>query len=428
MRKSLACILFTALLCTVAAAAGPVDPATVVATINGRKLSAGELDRILAGVPQGLRRNLRKDLKQFVRQYALVSLLASQAEQQGLDKKEPYRQQLEWNRLQVLMQAAITEKSRELASQGLSESDREAKLPQWLDTVRDSTTVSFENDDYFSGSIQAAAGVSPDAVVAKVNGRDLTAGEIKSILTGASAEVRTNFQTDRKTFLRQYAMMLRLVEIANQQGLERKSPYQEQLAWVRSNILMQARLNDYTDHINIGPKEEQEYYQAHTDDYTQAKVKVIYVPFTPPELAASAPPDKKGRTEQEAKARIESIHKQIAGGADFVEMVRKYSEDATSKANDGDFGTIRRSDKIPEEIKKVIFSLKAGQVSEPVRQPNGYYLFRVEEIGRQTLDQVRQTLNREAKSAKFKEWFDSVRNSLNVTFENEEYFADAAAQ
>jgi peptidyl-prolyl cis-trans isomerase C len=115
-------------------------------------------------------------------------------------------------------------------------------------------------------------------------------------------------------------------------------------------------------------------------------------------------------------------------GADFVALVREHSEDAASKAKDGDFGTFRRSDKIPEPIKAAIFSLRPGEVSRPVRQPNGFYLFRVEELKTPTLDDVRQELIPAAKTAKFTEWFEGVRASIRVEFENEEYFTGGPAR
>jgi hypothetical protein len=36
---------------------------------------------------------------------------------------------------------------------------------------------------------------------------------------------------------------------------------------------------------------------------------------------------------------------------------------------------------------------------------------------------VRQEVNREAQSEKFREWFDSIRKSVAVTYENEAYFS-----
>ena len=57
-----------------------VSPETVVATINGRKITAGEVDRILLGAPGALQQNLRENRKLFIDIYALVSTLAAMAE------------------------------------------------------------------------------------------------------------------------------------------------------------------------------------------------------------------------------------------------------------------------------------------------------------------------------------------------------------
>ncbi len=400
--------------------AGAVTPDTVVATVNGKKMTAGEIERILTGAPPEMQQRLRSDRREFLRQYALVRLLAEQAEQDGLAERSPYKEQLAWNRMQVLMQAAISETNRRFKAEDPATADE--KTMQWLEGLRESATVEGLDEDYFSGDAARAARVPDDTVVAKLNGRQVTAGEIKFALLGATNRVRENFLKDRREFLRQYALSLRLVEIAEEQGLDRKTPYREQLEWVRTNILSQARMNEYSDGINIGRKEEKEYYEAHKDDYTRAKVKVIYIPFGDERTAGQVIDGEKVLSEQEARELIEKIRAEIAAGADFVEMVKRYSKDETSKAKDGDFGTIRKSDKIPEHIKEAIFQLKAGEVTEPLRQPNGYYLFKVEEIGVQSIDEVRQTMNRQAKAAKFREWFDSVRRSVKVEFENEEYF------
>ncbi len=399
---------------------GAVTPDTVVATVNGKKMTAGEIDQILTGAPPQMQEHLRRDRREFLRQYALVRLLADQAEQDGLAERSPYKEQLAWNRIQVLLQAAITETNRRFREE--DPATAEEKTKRWLEGIRESATVELLNEDYFSGDAARAARVPADAVVAKLNGREVTAGEIKFSLLGATNRVRENFLKDRKEFLKQYAMSLRLVEIAEEQGLDKKTPYREQLEWVRTNILSQARMNEYSDGINIGTKEEREYYAAHKDEYTRAKVKVIYIPFGDEKSAGQVVDGKKVLSEEEARELIEKIRAEILAGADFVEMVKRYSQDETSKAKDGDFGAIRKSDKVPEHIKEAIFRLKAGQVTEPLRQPNGYYLFRVEEIGVQALDEVRQTLNREAKAAKFREWFDSVRQAVQVEFANEEYF------
>ncbi len=418
--------LIVLLLCVVAAGAGAVSPETVVATVNGEKLTAGGVDSILAGVPPEMREKLQADPRQFVQQYALVSYLAHEGEENQLDEKEPYRGQLEWNQMQVLLQAAIADRHASLREEGLKEADLEAAMQKWLDGVRESVQVSFENEAFFSGNPEEAGTVDLDTVVVKLNGQSVTAGEIRSAVAGASPQVRENFRKDAKQFVGEYGLMLRLIEYARERQLESKSPYKEQLAWVRMNILSQARLNQATNSVTVTRQDERDYYDAHLDDYTKAKVKVLYVSFGSGDSVGKEFAGKKVLSEEEAKAKIDSIRVQAAGDADFAALVKEYSDDETSKAKGGDFGSIGKSDKIPEHIKDAVFALKAGEVSEPIRQPNGFYLFRVEETGTLPFDDVRREMKQKVRNAKFEEWFESVRQSMKVTFENEEYFDGAA--
>lgn len=110
--------------------------------------------------------------------------------------------------------------------------------------------------------------------------------------------------------------------------------------------------------------------------------------------------------------------KQIRGGADFVKMVRQHSEDQTSAAKDGDFGNLRRGDNLPDAVRNAIFSLKQGEVSEPVRQPNGFYLFRAEKVNAQPFEQVRDEIFSELREKRFREWMEETQRSVNAELES----------
>jgi parvulin-like peptidyl-prolyl isomerase len=411
--------LFILLLPALVQAAEAVTPETVVATINGRKFTAADLDRILLGAPPALRENLRQNRKLFVENYALVSTLAAAAEKEGLPERSPYREQLAWMRAQVLMQAAISDRYQKFR-QGTSDAEAEVRLKEWLNQINREANVTVENEQALTNLERTPEG----EVVAVVRGRRLTAGELVALLRGASPQIQQNLRANPKQFLVELARMNGLVEYAEKEGLPEKSPYREQLDWVRSDLLSQAILNDFNLRNPVSPEEEKQYYESHRDDFTEARVKVIYVSFAADPRAKSAD-GRTYRSEEEARALMESLRKQIQDGADFTDLVKKHSEDADSRAKDGELGIIRRKDQVPDHIKEAIFALKPGQVSEVVRQPNGFYLFRVEEIRTKTLDEVRDEVNREAQSAKFQGWFDGIRKSVAVTYENEGYFRPA---
>lgn len=395
-----------------------ITPETVVATINGRKITAADVDRILLGAPGSLQQNLRENRKLFIDNYALVSTLAAMAEKEGLDQRSPYREQLAWLSQQVLMQAAINRQHERLRAAGGEEASLEQKLRDWLEQIGKQAAVSVEDE-----SKLAQFETTPeDAVVATVNGVKLTSGELQALLRGASPQVQQNFRANPRQFLTELARMRLLVAEAEKEKLAEQSPCREQLEWVRSDVLAQALLNDFNRRNPATPEEEKKFYEAHRDNYEEAKVKVIYIAFAADPKAAPAA-GRKLLGEQEARAKIESLRRQALEGADFAALARQHSHDETSAAKDGDLGVIRRSDQVPDAIKAAIFSLKPGQVSEVVAQPNGFYLFRLEEMRTKTLDEVRQEVSREAQSEKFREWFDSIRKSIAVTYENEAYFS-----
>ncbi len=270
------------------------------------------------------------------------------------------------------------------------------------------------------------AGLAPETVVATIDGKSITAGEMQSFVAALPPQAQQNFQSDPKAFIQQYALLMKLSTQAEKSKLDRESPYKESLQYARMQVMANARLGEAYKEIIIVPAEQQKFYDANKDRYTQVKVKVLYIPFSAnPQVAAGS--QKKPLTEAEAKTKIEKLLAEIRSGADFVKLVKEHSEDMASASKDGDFGTIRRSDSIPDPIKTAIFSLKAGQVSEPVRQPNGFYLFRVEEVNTQAYTQIRDEIFNELKQARFKEWLDNQRDTLNVKVENETFFKTPGA-
>ena len=266
----------------------------------------------------------------------------------------------------------------------------------------------------------------PDTVIATVDGTKVTYGEIANFLKGMNPQMQQNAMRNRKDFVERYALMRKLSTLAEQAKLGERSPYKEIIESYRMNMLMQAEINEYVDHIVITADDLQKYYADNKSRYDQVKLKVIYIPFTSAPAGAAAE-SKKHLTEEEAKAKAEQLIKEIKGGADFVKLVKENSEDASSKAKDGDMGTMSRADNLPESIRSVVFALKVGEVSEPVRQPNGFYIFRAEEVAQRPLEQVREQLVKQLQSERLQEWLKATTKSLNIKYENEQFFSGAAA-
>lgn len=90
--------------------------------------------------------------------------------------------------------------------------------------------------------------------------------------------------------------------------------------------------------------------------------------------------DTKEKKEQKeldsARAKIESIKKELDEGADFTELAKKYSDCPTGKTG-GELGTFPRHGIMVEEFTKAAFATDLGKVSDPVKTEFGYHLIKV---------------------------------------------------
>jgi peptidyl-prolyl cis-trans isomerase C len=270
---------------------------------------------------------------------------------------------------------------------------------------------------------QPAEPPSPDTVLAIIDGRKVTYGEIDAYFTGLGPEAKRAAFADRNQLIQQYALFLHLVEYAKAEKLEEKSPYKEAIASTRMAILANAAANYKSLSIPVSAEDQKKYYEDHKDRYVQAKVQVIYLGFVAdPAASAKQNPAKKYRSEDEAKTKIAEIRKQIKTKDDFIRLAGQFSEDETSKKNNAEFGTIRKSDNLGPEIKQVIFSLKEGETSGPVAQRNGFYLFRVDAFTSESYEAVRDTIFTEVQTQRYQKWLEEQR-AKPIQIENKAFFA-----
>lgn len=261
----------------------------------------------------------------------------------------------------------------------------------------------------------ATSTASPDGdtVVAVVDGKAITYAEIRSFLDAMPAQNRAAALQSPEDFLRQYALMGKLTTIAEDRKLDEQTPYKQQLDYNRKMVLSTAGLNLLSQEVLVSAAETRAYFQANQDEYVEVKVKVIYLPFN--NAMPKAGETRKSMTESEALSLSQKLVGDLRGGADFVEMVRQHSKDEGSAKRDGDFATLKKSDQIPDAVKDVVFVLNEGDISEPVRQPNGFYIFRVEEKKLPAYEDVAATINTKVHDQKFRKKMDELRGAIEVS-------------
>jgi peptidyl-prolyl cis-trans isomerase C len=248
-----------------------------------------------------------------------------------------------------------------------------------------------------------------------LDGQPLTVGQLKMYTSLMPPEGQQMLAANPEQVLRQMALMRKIAAVAVEQKLDQASPLREQIEYERQAMLSQAGVQYVMSSPTVESNEILNFYNAHKESFKQVKVKAIYIPFGSTPAPKGGP---KALSEEEAKAKAARLLAAIRGGADFVKLVRENSEDATSKARDGDFATVTPSDNIPDAMRAAVFQLKQGETSEPVRQAGGFYLLRAEQVSYQPLSQVRDQIFSRIKEEKGRGLLDKMNLELKIEFPN----------
>lgn len=142
----------------------------------------------------------------------------------------------------------------------------------------------------------------------------------------------------------------------------------------KDKITVQAmRQSKVSDNIIVSPVKIREYYNKNSAAYTtpeQVKLRMIVL------QQGAASGDASSDAAVSKKQMADEIRGKLAGGAEFDRLAQMYSDDST-KESGGDWGWVERKT-LNEDLAKVAFSLKPGEVSQVVFLDNNYYILMVE--------------------------------------------------
>lgn len=125
-----------------------------------------------------------------------------------------------------------------------------------------------------------------------------------------------------------------------------------------------------SERVRITDEDLRTFYDAHPEDFShpaQIRVRNIYR-----RVARNAPSD----IWDAARIEMEDLLGEIHGGARFGSLAREYSDSETAPL-DGLIGRLDRG-KMVQEIEEILWNLGEGEVSDVIRTPVGFQIFKVE--------------------------------------------------
>jgi len=168
---------------------------------------------------------------------------------------------------------------------------------------------------------------------------------------------------------------------------------------IRQQLVSQALFKKVTGDVKISDSDIKAYYDTHKSQYVQPESRdVRHILVT-------------------KKALADSLYQQLKSGGNFAKLAKQYSKDPGSAANGGKL-TVSKGQTVPA-FDKTAFSLKTGQISQPVHTQYGYHIIQalsgVKASSTTSLTQVRasirQQLEQQRKNDKVTKWLDDTKKS-----------------
>ncbi|MDP8911619.1 MAG: peptidylprolyl isomerase [Actinomycetota bacterium] len=169
---------------------------------------------------------------------------------------------------------------------------------------------------------------------------------------------------------------------------------------VRIQLISDKVQKKVTNDVKVSDEEIEKYYNKNKKLYRQ-------------------PPNREVRhilVKANQRALAQRLYQQLAGGADFAKIAKRYSIDPSAKTTGGKF-RVTKGGAFDPKFTSASFGLKTGQISQPVKTQFGWHL--IEALGpprpagtlplSQVKESIRQQLLQQKKSKAAADWFNDLR-------------------
>lgn len=271
--------------------------------------------------------------------------------------------------------------------------------------------------------------LNPEEVVMAMGDYKITVAEFETLLKNLPPQYSDSVRVmGKKGFADQYAYLLAMAAEGEKLKIDQREDVRLMIAFQRLLALAQTTLNELAvQSVAVTSEEVQAYYSSHQREFEEEKLRGIYVSFAPEAATSSTEaigPDeteRPKRSEADARAKAEALRNRILGGEDMANLAKKESDHPTAPQG-GDFGYVHRNQFAPQ-VENVVFSLALKEVSSPIRDRFGYFIFTVESKRIQPLEQAKQAIENGLRQQKVVAILERVRKDHPVTF-NPRYFPE----
>ena len=260
---------------------------------------------------------------------------------------------------------------------------------------------------------EAKSETGQDHVIMKVNDEAITESEFQAAFSQLPEEMKGQFSTEpgKQAFAEQLVRLKILEQEGRKLGVEKDPKVAGQLAADRTSILAAAAAQKLT--ATPTSAAVQKFYNENQKNFEAMELSHILIAYQ----GGGVPPRAgKPLSQQDAMRKAIAVAQQLKQGADFAQLARQVSDDASSAANGGALGPFSPG-MLPQEIESHIVQLQPGQISDPVPSRYGIHIFKAGARTAQPLEQVRQGISRRVQQQATLDKVEVMRKAAKVDFD-----------
>ncbi len=211
-------------------------------------------------------------------------------------------------------------------------------------------------------ALGACAPASHDSpVLAIVNGRPITLAEFNVRWSELSESARARYDSEggKRQFLDYLISRTLLMQEAQKRGLAKRPRVRHRVQRFQEKLLLDQVMEDVAKaNEEIDPDELEAYYASHGAVLPAPdRIEVSQIVTANPYAARD-------------------IKRMLDEGVAFAPLARRYSVDQYTKS-DGGYVGIYQKGTAPPEVEAIIYKLRPGRTSDPIKTESGYYIVKV---------------------------------------------------
>ncbi len=250
----------------------------------------------------------------------------------------------------------------------------------------------------------AATTVEAGEVVATYGGKQLTSVAILQEIERLPGPSRAYLSAPerKKQFVENMILNELLFTEAQKAGYDKDPDIEKQVSDMRKRLVVQRLMREYQKPPTISDEEAKKYYDDNPNLFSSTQIKASHI------LVKDEDAARKLRAELAADPKK------------FADKAKELSIDKTSGAKGGELGKFGQGRMVPD-FERVAFSLKPGELSEPVKTQYGWHIILVaerEDGERKPLDQVKEQIKTTMRNKQLQEAvqtrFDALKTAANV--------------